>query len=92
MKSTGIVRKIDQLGRIVIPVEIRRNLELDYKESMEIFIEEDKILLKKFHENYTCMITGELSESNFVTNSGIVLSLEGARILIEELKNYLDEP
>ena len=49
MKSTGIVRKIDELGRIVIPKELRRSLGIkDNLDSMEIFIEDDMIVLKKY--------------------------------------------
>lgn len=47
MKATGITRKIDELGRIVIPKEIRRNLSIRDGETLEIFIENDGILLKK---------------------------------------------
>lgn len=47
MKSTGITRKIDELGRIVIPKEIRRNLGIRDGESLEIFTDEDSIILKK---------------------------------------------
>ena len=47
MKATGITRKIDELGRIVIPKEIRRNLGIRDGESLEIFTEDDGILLKK---------------------------------------------
>jgi len=48
MKSTGIVRKIDPLGRLVLPVELRRNMSIDDKDPLEIFVEEDKIILKKY--------------------------------------------
>lgn len=48
MKSTGIVRRIDDLGRIVIPKEIRRNLHIRDNEEIEFFIENDQIVLKKF--------------------------------------------
>lgn len=47
MKSTGVIRRIDELGRIVIPKEIRRHLGIRDGESLEIFTEEDKIVLKK---------------------------------------------
>ena len=47
MKSTGVVRKIDSLGRIVIPKEIRKNLGIKDGESLEILIEEDKVILSK---------------------------------------------
>lgn len=48
MKSTGVVRRIDDLGRIVIPKELRKTLKIRDGESLEIFIENDTILLKKF--------------------------------------------
>lgn len=48
MKSTGVIRRIDELGRIVIPKEIRRHLGIREGESLEIFTEEDKIVLKKY--------------------------------------------
>ena len=48
MKSTGIVRRIDELGRIVIPKEIRKNFKLRTGENIEIFIDNDSIILKKF--------------------------------------------
>ena len=48
MKSTGIVRRIDDLGRIVIPKEIRKNLKIRDGDSLEIFTNESSIVLKKF--------------------------------------------
>ena len=48
MKSTGVVRRIDELGRIVIPKEIRRNLGIRDGENIEIFLENDNIILKKY--------------------------------------------
>ncbi|EEG77329.1 AbrB/MazE/SpoVT family DNA-binding domain-containing protein [Dethiobacter alkaliphilus] len=48
MKSTGIVRKVDELGRIVIPIELRRVLNIDIKDSLEIFVEGEKIILRKY--------------------------------------------
>ncbi len=48
MKSTGIVRKVDELGRVVLPIELRRNLNIDVKDSLEIFVDDDKIILKKY--------------------------------------------
>ena len=49
MLNTGLVRKIDELGRIVIPKEIRKNLGIKSGEEIEIYIEENNIILKKFH-------------------------------------------
>lgn len=48
MKSTGIVRKIDELGRIVLPVELRRTFDIAVKDALEIYVDGDKIILKKF--------------------------------------------
>ena len=49
MKSTGIVRKVDELGRIVIPIELRRTLDIDVKDALEIYTEGDTIILKNIH-------------------------------------------
>ena len=49
MKSTGVVRKLDDLGRIVLPIELRRTLDISVRDTLEIFVEEDKIVLKKYH-------------------------------------------
>ena len=48
MKSTGIVRKVDELGRIVLPIELRRTLDIAEKDSMEIYIEGDAIILRNY--------------------------------------------
>lgn len=48
MKSTGMVRKVDELGRVVIPIELRRSLGISEKDPLEIFVEEDKIVLTKY--------------------------------------------
>lgn len=47
MKSTGIVRKVDELGRIVLPIELRRTLGINEKDSLEIYVNGDHIILKK---------------------------------------------
>ena len=48
MKSTGIVRPVDALGRIVIPIELRRSLDINTDDSLEVFVQDDYIMLKKF--------------------------------------------
>lgn len=60
MKSTGIVRKVDELGRIVLPVEIRKNLDIKIKDPLEIFISNDKIILKKYDP--ADIFTGEMED------------------------------
>lgn len=48
MKSTGMVRKVDELGRIVLPIELRRHLNIEVKDSLEIFIDKQQIILQKY--------------------------------------------
>lgn len=48
MKSLGIVRKVDELGRIVLPIELRRKFDIDIKDPLEIYTEGDSIILKKY--------------------------------------------
>jgi len=57
MKSTGVVRKVDELGRVVIPIELRRNLGIEEKDPLEIYVSEDMIVLKKYESN--CVFCGE---------------------------------
>ncbi len=57
MKSTGIVRKVDELGRIVIPIELRRTLDIAEKDSLEIFVDGERIILAK-HED-SCIFCGK---------------------------------
>lgn len=57
MKATGIVRKIDDLGRVVLPIELRRTLNIDIKDPVEIFVEGDLIILKKYEP--TCIFCGD---------------------------------
>lgn len=48
VKSTGVVRKVDELGRVVLPIELRRNFDINEKDALEIFVDDDKIILKKY--------------------------------------------
>ena len=48
MKSTGIVRRVDELGRIVLPIELRRTLDITERDSLEIYVEGSSIILKKY--------------------------------------------
>lgn len=57
MKSTGIVRKVDELGRIVIPKELRRTMAINESDPMEIYTEGDQVILKKYEP--TCIFCGE---------------------------------
>ena len=57
MKSTGIVRRIDELGRIVLPAELRKTLDITVKDPLEIYVEGDCITLKKYAP--ACIFCGE---------------------------------
>ncbi|NLF44862.1 MAG: AbrB/MazE/SpoVT family DNA-binding domain-containing protein [Syntrophomonadaceae bacterium] len=48
LKSTGVVRKVDELGRIVIPIELRRTMGIEEKDALEIYVDSEKIILKKY--------------------------------------------
>ena len=48
MKATGIERKVDELGRVVLPIELRRNLNINEKDPLEIFVDDETIILKKY--------------------------------------------
>lgn len=86
MKSTVIVKKIDPIGRITIPSELRRAIDVEVKDPVELYTEKDVIILKKYEPDYTCIITGEESEKNFKLSDDVILSPKGARILLEEIR------
>lgn len=60
MRSTGIVRKLDELGRITLPIELRRNLDIEDRGALEIFVDEDTIILRKY--NPADVFTGEMND------------------------------
>ena len=75
MKSTGIVRKVDELGRIVLPSELRTTLNIKEKDPLEIFIEESKIILRKYEPS--CVFTGVMD--------GLV-EYKGKKVSIQAIK------
>ncbi|WP_082235839.1 AbrB/MazE/SpoVT family DNA-binding domain-containing protein [Halobacillus massiliensis] len=92
MKSTGIVRKVDELGRVVIPIELRRTLGINEKDALEIYVDDDRIVLKKYKPNMTCHVTGEVSDANMkLANGNLVLSQEGAQMLLKEIQGQLNK-
>lgn len=92
MKSTGIVRKVDELGRVVIPIELRRTLGINEKDALEIYVDDDKIILKKYKASMTCQITGEVSDDNLsLANGKLILSKEGAEQILNELQEYISK-
>lgn len=60
MKSTGIIRKVDELGRVVIPIELRNKLEIQEKDPIEIYVEGSSVILKKYQPN--CIFCGNNKE------------------------------
>lgn len=56
MKSTGIVRKVDELGRVVLPIELRRTLDIAEKDALEIYVDGSTIILKKYEP--ACIFCG----------------------------------
>lgn len=64
MKSTGIVRKVDELGRVVIPIELRRTLNIGEKDALEIYVDGAHIILKKYEP--ACIFCGQAKDiTNF---------------------------
>ncbi|WP_240377901.1 AbrB/MazE/SpoVT family DNA-binding domain-containing protein [Bacillus piscicola] len=91
MKTTGIVRKVDELGRVVIPIELRRTLEIAVKDPLEISVDDERIILTKYKPRRACQITGESSDQNLSLADGkVILSPEGAKILMRELEDHLE--
>lgn len=60
MKNTGIIRRADELGRIVIPMEIRNRFNIKEKDPMEIYVDSNSIILKKYEPN--CLFCGETKD------------------------------
>lgn len=103
MKSTGITRRIDDLGRIVIPKEIRKNLKIKENEVLEIFINKDEIILKKFSHfndsekvlsNYIKVISDLTSNDIIITDRDKVISstkkLE-EKLLNKKISEYIND-
>lgn len=90
MKSTGIVRKVDSLGRVVVPIDLRREMSLNIKDDVEMFVDGEMVIFKKYEPNLTCMVTGKVSKDNMVLDGGkVILSQEGVEILMQEINDSL---
>jgi transcriptional pleiotropic regulator of transition state genes len=82
MKSTGVVRKVDELGRVVIPIELRRTLGIEEKDALEIYVDDEKIILKKYEPG--CVFCGnardiQLYRGKLVCRDCIVTMYENAK-------------
>lgn len=90
MRSTGIVRKTDPLGRIVIPKELRRGMDINVGAPLAIYVDEDQIILKHYQPQNICLVTGEIANENLSLADGkIHLSKESAKELLKELEEFL---
>ena len=78
MKATGIVRPVEALGRVVIPVELRRNLNIQNEDSLEIFVDGQYIMLKKYEPS--CVFCGEVEDIKSVHGKNVCAKC------IEEMK------
>ncbi|MBG9842166.1 MULTISPECIES: AbrB/MazE/SpoVT family DNA-binding domain-containing protein [Bacillus cereus group] len=85
MKNTGVARKVDELGRVVIPIELRRNLGIIEGTALGFHVEGENIVLRK--QEKSCLVTGKVSESNMEFLDGrMFLSREGATELLDILE------
>lgn len=95
MKSTGIVRRIDELGRIVIPKEIRKTLKIRESDTLEIYVEKDSIILKKFSHLNNLNSTAERVVSiisNILKKNILVVDLEHVLACSKNLEElYLNQ-
>lgn len=80
MKSTGVVRRVDELGRIVLPIEIRKVLDIKHKDALELFMDGDRIVLQKYMP--ACI---------FCENTEDVIFFGGKRICSECIKQLKDQ-
>lgn len=86
MKATGIVRKVDELGRFVLPKEIRKAYELENGDTVEVFVDGENVVIQKYKPINPCIITGEVSEDNVKLFDGkITISQRGLEMLGSEL-------
>ncbi len=79
MKTTGVVRRLDELGRITLPIELRRNFQIGEKDPLEIYVEGDRIILKKYQDSD--IFTG--SKEDLIEYEGKMISRETIRTLAE---------
>lgn len=91
MKETGVVRRLDELGRVVIPKEIRKRLKIDNSDLVDIFTEEDRIVLKKYHPlNYNIPLLSNLCDSVKVTYGCDIVVCDKVNIIYNTIKEELN--
>ncbi|MGI6562350.1 MAG: AbrB/MazE/SpoVT family DNA-binding domain-containing protein [Clostridia bacterium] len=82
MKATGIVRKVDELGRVVLPMELRKTFDIKIKDAMEIYVDDEAIILKKYEP--ACIFCG--NAQNIVNYSGKNICKECVAKLADSIK------
>lgn len=80
MKATGVVRKVDELGRVVLPIEIRKVLDIKHKDALEMFTEGDRIILQKYTP--ACI---------FCDNTENVVFFNGKRVCADCIKQMKEQ-
>lgn len=90
MKKTGIIRRMDDLGRVVLPKEMRRTLNLVPNTNVELFVQDGDVHIMK--QERTCFVTGNISENHMEFYDGrLILSHEGAKDLMKTLQRWVLE-
>lgn len=79
------VRHIDKFGRVVLPTDIRKQLKIRPQDFIEIYQEEGRIVIKPYWQDKPCIVTGQVTCSNKALSGGVVVSPEGARLLLQDL-------
>lgn len=79
------VRYIDKFGRVVLPTDIRKQLKIRPQDFIEIYQEEGRIVMKPYWQDKPCIVTGQVTCSNKALSGGVVVSPEGARLLLQDL-------
>ena len=96
MRATGIVRRVDELGRIVIPKEIRKNLHIKDGDPLEMYIDNDGLVLKPYHKEHLSFehLQSEWESLSFehLQSEWESLSFAERQELICEMVNHLDDP
>lgn len=72
MKSTGIVRKVDELGRIVIPKELRRTLGINEKDGVEIYVDKERIVMRKYEP--ACIFCGSAEDTRSYNGKNVCVN------------------
>ncbi len=79
MKSIGMIRQLDELGRVVLPKELREAFNLKHKDALEIFVEEDKIILRKYEP-------GDIFDGDMTD----LIEYKGRKVSLKTIKNLLE--